>query len=648
MADHADAGRAGVASSVGGATTSSLATVPLWASAGAKIFAPKPTKPRTKAPGHEPGNQREHQAAGLPQTTSVSSRDLSQRPAFALSQQRITQPKLPKLDVGGVDDPLIPQPKADIAEAPGIVHHGLRSPGQPLDPSTRAIMERRFGEDFSNVRIHADEEAAELAHAMNALAYTSGNDVVFSKGSYLPSSRNGRQLLAHELVHVLQQGKGSAVTQGIEERNTPAEREAEQIGRRVGFGFPAGRVRQSVTKVALTPASTAIEGLISYSATDWEVTSEEEAAVLAALRGDPDVSLTVQDLNRDGMLGALVDRVDEDANRRSLLQILGSKANPLAAGLVEPYVAKLDAKWQLQFNLGRMGVTSPAPTFNAASYAGLISSDPSQPFTGSGATGVNPTTLDIPYKDQWRLWDKGPATVEKYSNPISGRPPGDLAAYLSSLSGSDRSRQAELLLKQKISSVEAASYGGQIPSRAQVIAAAAKLHRLKPQHLAAFLLAEQRDQSKNEDAKDYLGATSRIAQGNTSIGLGQVVVSTAQKYDLFQDLLSAGTRKALDHNAVAKLLASDEFNIFAAARYIRKVADDGAKISIATLPRTQAEFPGIDMPAYSGDSSTWPDDNLRGLASEYTSKAWDDSVSTGWAFFVYEAYKDVLSSGVLF
>lgn len=394
----------------------------------------------------------------------------------------------------------------------------------------------------------------------------------------------------------------------------------------------------------------AIEPLVSYSATDWEVTSAEESKVIAELRGDPDVSATVQDLSRAGMLGALISRVDEDFNRRALLQILGLKTNATARGLVEPYVAKLDAKWQLQFNLGRLGITSAAPVFDAAPFAGLISSDPSKPFTGSGATGIDPTTLDIPLSDQWDLYgkNKDAATVESYSNPISDRPPGDLAAYLNSLTASDRSRQAELLLKQRITSVDLDSYAGQIPSRAQVIAGAAKLHMLKPQHVAAFLLAEQRDQSKNEDAKDYLGATSRIAKGNTSIGLGQVVVSTAQKNDLFQDLLSPGAMKDLDHNAVAKLLASDEFNIIAAARYIRKVADDGAKISISALPQTQTAFPGIDMPAFAADSSTWPDDNLRALASEYTSKAWDDVVSPGWAFFVYEAYKDVLASGVAF
>jgi hypothetical protein len=94
------------------------------------------------------------------------------------------------------------------------------------------------------------------------------------------------------------------------------------------------------------------------------------------------------------------------------------------------------------------------------------------------------------------------------------------------------------------------------------------------------------------------------------------------------------------------LLTSDEFNIFAVARYMRKVANVGASKNIASLPATQAVFPGINMSAYTGNSRTWPDDNIRALASEYTSRPWDDRVFVGWANFVFEAYRNVNASGV--
>ena len=89
--------------------------------------------------------------------------------------------------------------------APGIVHEVLRSPGQPLDASSRAYFEPRFGRDFSKVRIHADARAAELAAAVNAHAYTAGSDIVFGAGQHAPGTESGKRLLAHELVHVVQQ-----------------------------------------------------------------------------------------------------------------------------------------------------------------------------------------------------------------------------------------------------------------------------------------------------------------------------------------------------------------------------------------------------------------------------------------------------------
>lgn len=92
--------------------------------------------------------------------------------------------------------------------APPIVHEVLRSPGQPLDPATRAFMEPRFGYDFTGVRVHTDAKAAESARAVNALAYTVGPSVVFGANQYSPHTQAGRSLVAHELMHTIQQGVG--------------------------------------------------------------------------------------------------------------------------------------------------------------------------------------------------------------------------------------------------------------------------------------------------------------------------------------------------------------------------------------------------------------------------------------------------------
>ena len=93
---------------------------------------------------------------------------------------------------------------------PPIVNEVLRSPGQPLDATTRAFMEPRFGHDFSRVRVHSDAHAAESTRAIGALAYTMGQDIVFRPDQYQPQTNEGRHLLAHWLTHVIQQGDSRA------------------------------------------------------------------------------------------------------------------------------------------------------------------------------------------------------------------------------------------------------------------------------------------------------------------------------------------------------------------------------------------------------------------------------------------------------
>jgi hypothetical protein len=85
--------------------------------------------------------------------------------------------------------------------------------GRPLDAATRKFFEPRFGHDLNPVRIHADHRAAEASRALNARAYTVGRDIAFGAGQYAPETARGRRLLAHELVHTVQQsaaGPGSS------------------------------------------------------------------------------------------------------------------------------------------------------------------------------------------------------------------------------------------------------------------------------------------------------------------------------------------------------------------------------------------------------------------------------------------------------
>lgn len=110
-----------------------------------------------------------------------------------------------------------PQETANAAiiggAAPPVVDAALKSPGTALDPATHDFMAGRFGEDFSDVRIHTDAQAARSAAAVEARAYTVGRDIVFGAGQYDQTGGGGRRLLAHELAHVVQQNARPALLQ---------------------------------------------------------------------------------------------------------------------------------------------------------------------------------------------------------------------------------------------------------------------------------------------------------------------------------------------------------------------------------------------------------------------------------------------------
>lgn len=119
----------------------------------------------------------------------------------------------------------------------------LRGGGEPLPSSERAFFEPRFGRDFSDVRIHSGPEAVNLAQQIQARAFTLGDSVVFGSGQYAPGARAGRQLLAHELTHVVQQrGGGTAREASPGFSSTPSEIREKAL--------PVSQVSQSMIQTA--------------------------------------------------------------------------------------------------------------------------------------------------------------------------------------------------------------------------------------------------------------------------------------------------------------------------------------------------------------------------------------------------------------
>ncbi len=149
----------------------------------------------------EPGDVYEQEADRVAeQVMRMSPADVSRK-----QNNRGTQPLVQRRASGGA---------TGLTEAPPIVHEVLNSPGQPLDASTRAFFEPRFGHDFSQVRVHTDSKAGDSAKDVNATAYTVGEHVVFSSGKHQPFSLMGSRLLAHELTHIVQQDQEKGMSRG--------------------------------------------------------------------------------------------------------------------------------------------------------------------------------------------------------------------------------------------------------------------------------------------------------------------------------------------------------------------------------------------------------------------------------------------------
>jgi len=133
-----------------------------------------------------------------------------------------------------------------VASVPPIVSDVLRSPGQPLDPGTRAFYEPKFGHDFSGVRVHTGPRAAASAAAVDAMAYTVGTNIVFGEGKF-GSTRSDHGLLSHELAHVVQQSGSASGYSGLAvSHDMTAERQADHAAAQVSAGHRVGPLSAAI------------------------------------------------------------------------------------------------------------------------------------------------------------------------------------------------------------------------------------------------------------------------------------------------------------------------------------------------------------------------------------------------------------------
>jgi hypothetical protein len=115
----------------------------------------------------------------------------------------------------------------------------VRGGGEPLPETIRDSLEHAFAADFSSVKLHSDAQADQLNRSLQARAFTSGRDIFFRQGAYQPGSRGGRELLAHELTHVVQQQKPE--DSGVARGQTQAGEAPRKIMRKIGFEYEMGQ-----------------------------------------------------------------------------------------------------------------------------------------------------------------------------------------------------------------------------------------------------------------------------------------------------------------------------------------------------------------------------------------------------------------------
>ncbi|MGI5154097.1 eCIS core domain-containing protein [Microbispora sp. CA-102843] len=161
------------------------------------------------------GNQHVQRAVIQAKLVVGPPRDRYEREADRVAQAVVRGTTRPGMvgaqSVGG------PSSNAPVRAAGGSVAPGLqqdiqqaRGHGQSLPEHVRVPMEQALGVDFTDVRLHTDSEADHLSRSLGARAFTSGRDIFLRRGQTDLTGPAGRELIAHELTHVVQQGSGGA------------------------------------------------------------------------------------------------------------------------------------------------------------------------------------------------------------------------------------------------------------------------------------------------------------------------------------------------------------------------------------------------------------------------------------------------------
>lgn len=286
----------------------------------------------------------------------------------------------------------------------------LQSGGQPLPRSARNFFEPRFGQDFSQVRVHTDNSA----RALQARAYTVGRTIVFDTGQYSPDTARGRSLLAHELTHVVQQRGVSPLTYSSEQASNLTN---PMVQTKVSASGSGSIVQRACGSAAIgTPAGcidlldgtfVSSPNLFRFRTGCDEFEAGQEAALISFARSLPS-SATVEIHGYASTLGS------GTASGRAFNQSLGCARalaakdtliapSPAGGGLSTTQVTSVVNHGEApgpaderQSVVIQANIPTPQPTVHSAkvSAVSFLSCAPCNPYTDDGSRGVSPPATE--------------------------------------------------------------------------------------------------------------------------------------------------------------------------------------------------------------------------------------------------------------
>jgi hypothetical protein len=149
-----------------------------------------------------------------------------------------------------------------------------RGGGQPLADDIKQPMEQAFGADFGSVRVHTDGNSDNLNKSIQARAFTTGQDIFFRQGEYSPGSSTGKELLAHELTHVIQQNGNS-----VQRKSLNSAAKSNKLHRKYtddGQTIPLGESPQPTTQPTQGDQQNQTDEIEAKNNTDNPENSEQQ------------------------------------------------------------------------------------------------------------------------------------------------------------------------------------------------------------------------------------------------------------------------------------------------------------------------------------------------------------------------------------